>query len=72
MRLEGRRLGKFSHRTRRAMEMLCAVPCLVLGANVLFGWNVFGARDKAAFAFSVAVLFLVMRFLGPGPNGARQ
>jgi hypothetical protein len=72
MRLEGQRLGKFSYRTRRAMEMVCAIPCIVLGLNLLFSWKLFGEHGGAVFALSVAFLFLVMRFLGPGPDEARS
>ena len=72
MRIEGRRLGNFSYRTRRAVEIVFTIPCFVSGANLLFGWEYFGGRDNAVFAISVVILFLVMRFIGPGPGQTRS
>ena len=65
MELRGNRLGNFSLATRRAFVGCALVPCAVTVANHYFGWALFGKGERWSIAASFALLFLVMRYLGP-------
>lgn len=72
MELGGSRLGKFSLTARRVFVGCALVPCLITVANHYLGWGLFGRDEKWSIAVSFALLFLVMRYLGPTVQQLRE
>lgn len=65
MELGGSRWGRFSLKTRRVFVGCALVPCVVTVANHYLEWGLFGGDDRLSIALAFALLFLVMRYLGP-------
>lgn len=72
MDLAGKRLGKFSLRTRRILVGCALAPCVLTVANYYLGWGLLGKWSRSSIAVSFVALFLVMRFLGPTVQQLRE
>lgn len=72
MEIGGDRLGTFPLTVRRAFVGCALVPCAVTVGNHYFGWGLFGGGDVWPIVASFALLFLVMRYLGPTVQQLRE